>query len=94
MKERPIDGKTLRDIADDVKEKRRQLGRALGLKDKRLYDIEQADLNNVHEQSFKILRAWVQANEKGVSYYALAQALSDRTVSLGSVVNKFCLKKK
>lgn len=93
LKEGPIDSKALPDIAEAVMGKCKRLGRALGVKDNRLDKIVMDNPKKGSEQSYQILRAWKQAKGNGASYYSLAQALYDRTVSLGIVVNDFCLKK-
>ena len=93
LKEGPIDSKALSDIAGAVMRRCKRLGRALGVKDARIDEIVMNYPKKVNEQSFLILRAWKLANYDGASYYSLAQALYDRTVQLGVVVNDFCLKK-
>ena len=93
LKEGPIDSKALPDIANAVMDKCKRLGRALGVKDARIDEIVMNYPKNVNEQSIQILSAWKLANCDGASYYSLAQALYDRTVKLGLVVNEFCLKK-
>lgn len=93
LKEGPIDDSALHAISHAVKGKRKRLGRALGLKEDRLDDIEEENPKDAPEQSYQILRAWRNAKGKNASYCALAQALYDRTVSLSRVVMDLCLKK-
>lgn len=93
LKEGPIDDRALQAISHDVKGKRKRLGRALGLRDDRLDDIEEENPKDAPEQSYQILRAWRNKNGKNASYCALAQALYDRTVNLSRVVTDLCLKK-
>ncbi|CAH3040190.1 unnamed protein product [Pocillopora meandrina] len=93
LKEEPIDDKALSSIAAAVMKKCQRLGRALGINNDRLDKIAMDNPKDGFEQSYQMLRAWKQANVYNASYYSLAQALYDRTVNLGVVVNSLCLKK-
>ena len=89
-----VDQADLLAIASEVQEERKRFGRALGVKDNDLHRIEQENPENIAEQSYKILTEWNQGRiGKDASYYAIAQALCDRTVKRPGLVSKFCVRK-
>lgn len=90
LKKLRISDEDHRDISRRVASKRRRLGRALGLGDEDLEAIMEDNANATNEQSYQILQKWMQSNGAKATYYALAQALYDRTVMLGDVVEVYC----
>ena len=82
----------LRVIAKAVIGKRKRFGRALGLKDEDLDGIVEENPRDTSEQSYQILRKWKQSRSQSeASYYAIAQALCDRTVDMEALCQTSCL---
>lgn len=87
LKEGVVTDEDLQLIADAVKVKRKRFGRALGLGDDDLDGIVIENPGIIYEQSYQILRKWKQSRprQSDASYYAIAQALCDRTVDMKRV---------
>ena len=80
----------LQNISSKVQSKRKRVGRALGLDDEKLDAIEEEHPDNISEQSYQILRKWMQKSRSTeVTYHALARALCDRTVMMKHVLNGY-----
>ena len=67
----------------------KRLGRALGLSNETLYEIE-ADFAGVYEQSYQMFRKWLQMKGSGATYSTLAIALQHETVQKHSLVSQYC----
>ena len=93
LKKQNVQNKDMMEISSSTafSERRKRICRVLlGVKigDRLLLEIANRD---VGEQSYQILRKWVQSNGRSATYEALAQALLDRTVNLNQVVTDFCM---
>ena len=91
VKQQEIRESDLMNIAKEIMKKRYRLGRVLGVQDSELEQITEDYHGNILEQSFRILKRWLEIKGSHATYSALAQALLDRTVNLTGVKEKFCL---
>ena len=66
-----------------------RVGRALGLKDEKLYEID-ADVTGVYEKSYAMLRTWLQMKGSAATYGALAVALRHDSVRRNDLASEFC----
>ena len=93
VKQQEIRESDLMKIGNEITKQRCRLGRVLGVEDGELEQIKENYRENSLEQSFRILKRWMEAKGRDATYTALAKALLDRTVALKSVLEKFCLEK-
>ena len=93
VKQQEIRESDLMKIGNDIINQRWRLGRVLGVKDGELEQIKENHREDSLEQSFRILKRWMEIKGSHATYTALAKALLDRTVALQSVLEKFCLEK-
>lgn len=91
VKQQEIRESDLMNIAKEIIKKRYRLGRVLGVQDSDLEQIKEDYHGNILEQSFRILKRWLEIKGSHATYSALAQALLDRTVNLTGVKEEFCL---
>ena len=80
-------------IGMEIMKKRYRLGRVLGVEDGELEQIKKVYPGKNLEQSFQILKRWMEIKGSDATYTALAKALLDRTVALKYVLEVFCLEK-
>ena len=93
VKQQEIRESDLMKIGNEIINQRWRLGRVLGVKDGELEQIKENHREDSLEQSFRILKRWMEIKGSHATYTALAKALLDRTVALQSVLEKFCLEK-
>ena len=93
VKQQEIRESDLMKIGNEITKQRCRLGRVLGVEDGELEQIKENYRENSLEQSFRILKRWMEIKGSNATYTALAKALLDRTVALKSVLEKFCLEK-
>lgn len=93
VKQQEIRESDLMKIGNEIINQRWRLGRVLGVKDGELEQIKENHREDSLEQSFRILKRWMEIKGSHATYTALAKVLLDRTVALQSVLEKFCLEK-
>lgn len=93
VKQQEIRESDLMKIGNEITKQRCRLGRVLGVEDGELEQIKENYREDSLEQSFRILKRWMEIKGSHATYTALAKALLDRTVALQSVLEKFCLEK-
>ena len=93
VKQQEIRESDLMKIGNKITKKCYRLGRVLGVQDSELEQIKENYHGNILEQSFRILKRWLQTKGRGATYTVLAQALLDRTVALKDILEEFCLEK-
>lgn len=93
VKQQEIRESDLMKIGNEITKQRCRLGRVLGVEDGELEQIKEDYPEKSLEQSFRILKRWMEIKGSDATYTALAKALLDRTVALKSVLEKFCLEK-
>lgn len=93
VKQQEIRESDLMKIGNEITKQRCRLGRVLGVEDGELEQIKENYREDSLEQSFRILKRWMEIKGSNATYTALAKALLDRTVALQSVLVKFCLEK-
>ena len=93
VKQQKIRESDLMKIGNEIIKQRCRLGRVLGVEDGELEQIKENYREDSLEQSFRILKRWMEIKGSDATYTALAKALLDRTVALKSVLQKFCLEK-
>ena len=93
VKQQEIRESDLMKIGNEITKQRCRLGRVLGVEDGELEQIKEDYPEKSLEQSFRILKRWMEIKGSDATYTALAEALLDRTVALKSVLEKFCLEK-
>ena len=93
VKQQEIRESDLMKIGNEITNQRWRLGRVLGVKDGELEQIKENHREDSSEQSFRILKRWMEIKGSHATYTALAKALLDRTVALQSILEKFCLEK-
>lgn len=93
VKQQEIRESDLMKIGNEITNQRWRLGRVLGVKDGELEQIKENHREYSSEQSFRILKRWMEIKGSHATYTALAKALLDRTVALQSILEKFCLEK-
>ena len=85
---KPTDDDVMR-LAQDAMKNWRRLGRALGLKDVDVDEIE-ADVRGIYEQCYAMLRKWQQKMGSAATYRNLAEGLRHPTVIRQDLVDKYC----
>ena len=93
VKQQEIRESDLMKNGNEITKQRCRLGRVLGVEDGELEQIKEDYPEKSLEQSFRILKRWMEIKGSDATYTALAKALLDRTVALKSVLEKFCLEK-
>ena len=66
-----------------------RLGRALGLRDEDLDEIE-ADVKGAYEKSYAMLKKWTQVKGSLATYDVLARSLGHETVQRNELMSEYC----